>query len=279
MRLFVTGSRGQLGRALARVAPALGHEFVGRDLPELDVTDADAVRRAVRDARPDAVVNCEAFTAVDAAEAEEARALAVNGTAVADLAAGADEAGALLVQISTDYVFDGRLDRAYREDDRTGPLSAYGRTKLAGEAAAGAAHRHLVVRTAWLFGEGQNFVEAIRRQITAGAPSLRVVADQRGCPTYAGDLAFAVLRLLDVGARGTVHAVNAGDASWFEFAREIVRLLGATATVVPITTPESARPAVRPPRCVLDTTRLRALLGTGLRPWRDALAEYLRESR
>jgi len=279
VRLFVTGSKGQLGRALERAAAERGDVFMGHDLPELDVTDAAAVHAAVRTAKPDAIINCAAFTAVDAAESEEERALAVNGTAVAHLAGAADETGAVLVQISTDYVFDGMADRAYREDDPVNPRSAYGRTKLAGEAAARAARRHLVVRTAWLFGEGNNFVEAIRRQVKGGAASLRVVADQRGCPTYAGDLAAALLRLLETGATGIVHAVNEGEATWFEFAEEIVRRLGSPAKVLPITTGEAARPAPRPARAVLDTSRLRALLGGGMRPWQDALGQYFRDRR
>lgn len=276
MRLFVTGSRGQLGRALKRAVAAGGHQYSGFDLPELDITDADAVRRAVAEVRPHAIVNCAAFTAVDAAESDEDTALAVNGTAVAGLAAVADEAGATLVQISTDYVFDGRSSRPYREDDPTNPQSAYGRTKLAGERAALAARRNLVLRTAWLFGEGANFVGAIRGQLDAGARTLRVVGDQRGCPTFAGDLAGALLRLLEGGATGLVHVVNAGDATWLEFAAEIVRRLGVEADIVPITTAEANRPANRPAYSVLDTSRFRGFAGADLPSWQDALARHLR---
>ena len=275
MRLFVTGSRGQLGRALERAAAARGDAFAGADLPELDITDATAVERAVAVARPDAIVNCAAFTAVDAAEAEEDAALAVNGTAVAHLARAADAAEAVLVQLSTDYVFDGTGGTPYREGDPVNPLSAYGRTKLAGERAAAAARSRLVVRTAWLFGEGANFVGAIRRQLDAGVEELRVVSDQVGCPTYAEDLAGAILGLLDAGALGTVHAVNAGSTTWFEFAREIVRRLGSSARVLPISTAEARRPAPRPMHSVLDTSRLVAILGRPLPPWQDALARYL----
>ena len=146
MRLFVTGSRGQLGRALERVAAERGDEFVGCDLPDLDITDAAAVRAAVRGARPDAVINCAAFTAVDAAEAKESEALAVNGTAVGHLAAAADAAGVVLVQLSTDYVFDGTADRPYREDDPVNPRSAYGRTKLAGAAGGNSLYEVLADR-------------------------------------------------------------------------------------------------------------------------------------
>ena len=276
MRLLVTGSRGQLGRALQHAASPAGHELVGYDLPELDITDPVAVRAAVARIRPDAIVNCAAYTAVDAAEADEARALAVNGAAVESLAAAADERGALLVQLSTDFVFDGASKRAYREEDPPHPVSAYGRTKLAGERAAERARRHLIVRTAWLFGDGANFVAAIRRQLDSGQTTLRVVADQRGCPTYAVDLAGAVLRLLETGAAGVMHVVNQGQASWLEFAVEIVRQLGAAAEVVPISTADAARPAPRPAYSVLDAARFRGLVGADLPPWQDALARHLR---
>jgi dTDP-4-dehydrorhamnose reductase len=279
MRLLVTGSRGQLGRALERLAPRSGHEFAGVDLPELDITDAAAVRRAVDSASPDAIVNCAAYTAVDAAESDEARALAVNGTAVAALAEAADRHGALLLQVSTDYVFDGSARAPIREDEPTNPQSAYGRTKLAGEEAAARARRHLIVRTAWLYGEGASFVVAIRRQLDGGNRTLRVVADQTGCPTYAGDLASGLLRLLDVSAEGVVHAVNFGSTTWYGFAREIVRLLGSDAEVVPITTAEMPRPARRPAYSVLDTSHLATLIGGPLPSWEDALERHLRAGR
>jgi dTDP-4-dehydrorhamnose reductase len=275
VRLLVTGARGQLGRALERAAAVAGYELVGVDLPETDVTDRGAVLELVSRVRPDAIVNCAAFTAVDAAEEREAEALAVNGTAVEHLAAAADAAGALLVQVSTDYVFDGESARPYREDDATRPRTAYGRTKLAGEVAARSARRHLVVRTAWLFGEGHNFVEAIRRQVVAGKSELRVVDDQTGCPTYAEDLAVALVRLAGLGATGTVHAVNSGTATWYDFAREIVARLGAGVVVSPVPTAEVPRPAPRPRSSVLDTGRLVELLGVPLPPWQDALARYL----
>lgn len=277
MKLLVTGSRGQLGRALARAAAGTRFEFVGFDLPELDITDAAAVRATVLTVRPDVIINCAAFTSVDAAEAEEGKALAVNGTAVGHLAAAADELSATLVQISTDYVFDGRAQRPYLESDEPHPVSAYGRSKLAGEHAATAAGRALVVRTAWLFGEGgPNFVEAIRRRIAAGDRHLDVVDDQRGCPTYAGDLAEAMMGLVARGTTGVVHAVNEGDTTWCGFAREIVRQLGVAVEVRPITSQQAGRRALRPSFSVLDTSRLRALLGHGLPPWRAALARYLR---
>ena len=279
MRLLVTGSRGQLGRALQHAAPKHGHEFFGYDLPELDITEPAVVQAAFASVRPDAVINCAGFTAVDAAEKQEAAALAVNGTGVTNVARAADEAGALLIHISTDYVFDGKADRPYREGDPAKPISAYGRTKLAGERATELARRHLIVRTAWLFGDGANFVASIRRQLDAGAKTLRVVSDQRGCPTYAVDLADALLRLLTSGAQGVIHAVNAGNATWFEFAQEIVRQLGSDVEVVPISTADGARQASRPVSSVLDTSELRRILGSELPPWQDALGRYLGANR
>jgi dTDP-4-dehydrorhamnose reductase len=277
MRLLVTGSRGQLGRALQHAAPKHGHEFFGYDLPELDITDPAGVQAAVAGVRPDAVINCAAFTAVDAAEKQEAAALAVNGTGVTNVARAAEAAGALLLQLSTDYVFDGKADRPYREGDPAKPISAYGRTKLAGERAAELARRHLILRTAWLFGDGANFVAGIRRQIDAGAKTLRVVSDQRGCPTYTVDLADTLLRLLTTSAQGVIHVVNAGNATWFEFAQEIVRQLGSDVEVVPISTADGARQASRPASSVLDTSELRRILGSELAPWQDALKRYLAE--
>lgn len=277
MKILVTGARGQLGRALTRQAAVRGHELVGLDLPELDVINQAAVRAAVAASRPRIIINCAAFTAVDAAETQEALAFAVNGGAVAHLQAAADEFGARLIQISTDYVFSGDGTRALGEDEPPAPKSVYGRSKLAGERAAQRAVDHLVVRTAWMFGEGgSNFVEAIRRQLEGGNRHLRVVADQRGCPTYAGDLADALIALSCAQVRGILHVVNGGQASWHEFATEIAAQLGIEATIEPVTSGEIARAAPRPAFAVLDTRRLAAILGSALPDWQDALARYLR---
>jgi dTDP-4-dehydrorhamnose reductase len=194
----------------------------------------------------------------------------VLGLTLAMAAPGPEEAPA---------AFDGASTRRYREDDPPAPRSAFGRTKLAGEVAATAAARHLIVRTAWMFGGGADFVGAVRRQLDAGTKILRVVNDQRGCPTYTVDLADALLRLVASGTMGVIHAVNAGNATWFEFAKEIVRQLGAGAEVVPITTADAARAAPRPAFSVLDTGRLAALLGRRLPEWRDALARHLAADR
>jgi len=273
---FITGAHGQLGRALAAVCAARGREHEGRDLDTLDIRDRGVVADWIVAARPAAVINCAAFTAVDDCEDAEELATAVNGTAVGHLAAACNQVGALLAQLSTDYVFAGDLDRPYREDDPVGPRSAYGRSKLRGEELARTAHRHLVVRTAWLYGHGgRNFVEAIRAQLASGAARLRVVADQSGCPTFADDLALAIADLIESGAGGTFHAVNAGDTTWHGFAAEIVRLLEATAQVEPVSTAAFPRPAARPAFSVLDTTRLRKTLGRSLPAWEDGLRRYL----
>jgi dTDP-4-dehydrorhamnose reductase len=253
-----------------------GVDAAGCDGDTLDIRDPVAVAELVCRLAPRSVVNCAAFTAVDDCEADEHTATTVNGTAVGHLANACNATGAVLVQLSTDYVFDGTGSRPYTEDDPVAPASAYGRSKLTGERLAGTAARHLIVRTAWLYGhEGRNFVEAIRRQIVGGATSLRVVADQVGSPTFCDDLAGAVLDLIDADARGIVHAVNAGTTSWHGFAEEIVRLLGADIAIEAVTTADYPRPARRPAFSVLDTTRLAGLIGRRLPPWQDALARYL----
>ena len=277
--LLVTGAHGQLGCAVLEKATARGLAAVGHDLDTLDITDAAAVTAALERIRPRALVNCAAWTAVDDCEGDPGLALEVNGTAVGHLAAACAAVGATLVQVSTDYVFSGASARPYREDDPVGPTSAYGRSKLEGERLAQRAPEHLVVRTAWLFGRGgRSFVTAIRGQVEAGSSSLRVVADQRGCPTYCDDLAEAILGLLERRARGTVHAVNSGATTWHAFALEIVRQLGAAVEVRPALTADVPRPAPRPANSVLDTSRLAALLGGPLPTWQDALRRYLAAS-
>jgi len=277
--LLVTGSYGQLGRAVVAAAAGRGMTVEGRDLDTLDITDGAAVGRWIGASRPRAVVNCAAYTAVDDCETHEADATMINATAVGHLADACNDVGAALIQISTDYVFDGNGSRPYREDDAVAPASAYGRTKLLGERAARSAAHHLIIRTAWLYGHGgHHFVGAIRRQIDDGRRCLRVVADQIGSPTFCGDLAVALIDLIGADASGTVHAVNDGATSWHGFATEIARALGADVEVVPVSTDEFPRPAPRPAYSVLDTGRLASLTGRRLPPWQDALARYLEES-
>ncbi len=274
--LLIAGVHGQLGSSLERLARPRRLEVSGHDIDTLDIRDPDAVERAVVAARPATVINCAAYTEVDGCELDQDTAMAVNGTAVGHLAAACNVVGARLLQISTDYVFAGDQERPYYEDDATGPVSAYGRSKLAGERLAATADRHLIVRTAWLYGHGgRNFVEAIRRQLESGTRPLRVVADQVGSPTFCDDLAEAILALDGAGATGIVHAVNTGATSWHGFAHEIVRLLGADVEVLAIATDDMPRPAPRPAYSVLDTSRLGSLLGRQMPTWQDGLARYM----
>jgi dTDP-4-dehydrorhamnose reductase len=274
--LLVTGSYGQLGRAVLAAARRRGLEAEGHDVDTIDITDQEAVHRRLRELAPRAAVNCAAFTAVDDCEAREDLATLVNGTAVGHLACACNQVGATLIHVSTDYVFAGDATRPYREEDPVGPVSAYGRSKLHGEDLARQADHHLVVRTAWLYGHGgRNFVEAIRHQLDSGASVLRVVADQHGCPTLCDDLAAAILDLEACAARGVVHAVNSGVTTWYGFASEIARLLNAPVEILPVTTDEYPRPAPRPTYSVLDTSRLGALTGGQLPSWQDALGRYL----
>lgn len=273
---LVTGAAGMLGRDLVALAGALSIPVVAKSRAELDVADPDAVRAAVRAARPAVVVNCAAFTKVDDCEEEVATARRVNGEAVAHLAAAAAEAGALLVQVSTDFVFDGRKTEPYLEDDPVSPVSEYGRSKLLGEEAARACPAHLVVRTSWLYGtSGWNFIEALRKQVRAGKTELTVVDDQVGSPTSTVDLARALVALVEAGARGTVHFSNAGAVSWFGYAREIARLHGWNVQVWPISSEMLGRPAPRPAYSAMSTARFTALTGRSPRPWGEPLAEYV----
>jgi len=274
VKVLLTGADGQLGRAWRALAQAEGILTFALSRQELDITNGQKLREKVLHIQPEVILNAAAYTAVDKAEAEPQLAFAVNARAVATLAEVANEVGALLVHVSSDYVFDGRSQRPYREEDPPNPLSVYGKSKLAGEEAAKKAHQHLIVRTSWLFGEGWNFVEAIRSQLRAGAKELRVVADQRGRPTYARDLALALWQLLQKESRGLFHVANEGCASWAEFAEEIVRQLGLATPVLPISTEAAGRPAPRPAYSVLDTSRFAGVVGP-LRPWQEALAAYL----
>lgn len=267
-----------LGSDVVTALASAGWSVVPRAKADLDVTDRQAVERAFRDARPDVVVNCAAFTKVDDSETDP-RAAAVNAAAVELLAGECLARGTGLVHVSTDFVFDGSKESPYREEDEPAPISAYGRTKREGEEAALRAPQALVVRSSWLFGRsGWNFVEAILKQVEQGRRELAVVADQKGRPTATPDLAGAIATLLQTGATGIVHFANRGEATWWEFARAILDLSGRED--VPIRAIDSAsltpaRPAARPAYSVLDTTRYESRTGSTIRPWREALAEYL----
>lgn len=277
--LLVTGAGGQLGLALADLVP----DAVLLDRDALDITSRDAVMDAVRTHRPDVIVNAAAFTKVDQAEAERDKAMLINAEAVQHLTEGADEVEAILVQPSTDYVFDGEKETPYSEDDPTGPVSVYGMSKLAGERHAAGAKRHLIVRTSWVFGEGRNFIRTILKAAD-DLEELSVVNDQIGLPTYAIDLAAGIVGLLDVEADGLFHLAGGGEAgTWADLAEHAISVADKAARVKRVTTDEflstRAEPvAPRPKNSVLDCSKARAL-GVSLPDWRDAVSRYLEEAR
>ncbi|WP_167477540.1 dTDP-4-dehydrorhamnose reductase [Nocardia arthritidis] len=282
-RLVVTGAGGQLGRALLRLAAARtatdypgAPAVIGYARTELDITDPDAVRAALRPG--DTVVNCAAFTAVDLAETEVAAAYAGNETGPATLAAACAETGARLIHLSTDYVFPGNGSSPYETTDPTGPATVYGKSKLAGEQAISAIDGNsTIVRTAWVYtGTGTDFVATMLR-LERERDTVSVVDDQLGCPTYAVDLAAGLLELAArPDAPRILHATNAGQASWFEFARAVFELAGADPDrVLPCDSAAFPRPAPRPAYSVLSNRSWAAAGLTPLRPWRAALADAL----
>lgn len=265
-----------VGRDLTDALASRDETVVALTRSDLDITDARLVNECVAEHRPSIIVNCAAYTAVDKAEAEEAAANAINGSSVELLARAANEVNALLVQISTDFVFDGAKREPYDVTDPTAPLSAYGRSKFLGEVAAQHAEKRLIVRTSWLFGvHGKNFVEAMRNQIRKGTNPLRVVSDQRGRPTYTPHLAGAIIRLAVQDARDIVHYADEEECTWFDFTRAIVEETKADVAVKPITTADYPVPAKRPAYSVLSTERYERLTGVRPESWREGLREYL----
>ncbi len=276
MRVLVTGAAGQLGHDLVATCAASGDDVHAVDRAALDVGDRDRVASVVADVAPDVVVNGAAWTAVDACESDPERAMRDNGDAVRWLREACDAAGAHLVQISTDYVFDGTLDRPYVETDETNPQSVYGRSKRVGEVAAG--ERSTIVRTSWVCGAaGGNMVKTVLR-VSAERDSLSFVDDQRGCPTFTADLAPLVRRLAAERRPGVFHATNQGAVSWYEFVRDIVAAAGRDPDMVhPISTADldPPRPAPRPANSVLDNAALRDAGIPLLRPYHEPLAELV----
>jgi dTDP-4-dehydrorhamnose reductase len=262
-----------LGRDLVPLLAA-DHDVTAVDM-DVDITDPKAVDACVADCRPEAVFHLAAWTDVDGAEEHEVDALVVNGVGTANVARAAERAGAALVVVSTDYVFDG-TDSPYDEDAPVAPIGAYGRTKLAGEEAALAEHPKgtRIARTAWLYGaHGRNFVDTMRR-LGAERDEVTVVADQEGCPTWTRDLAPALVALLDQPP-GIYHTAGSGSVTWAGFAEAIFAEAGLDCRVSPVTTAEFGRPAPRPARSILAVTKLGAPC---LRHWRGALVDYLKET-
>jgi dTDP-4-dehydrorhamnose reductase len=281
VKALVTGAGGQLAREWIAAAPP-GWEITGRSRAQLDIGDGAAVTRAVQATAPDLIVNAAAFTAVDRAQSEADAAWRVNRDGAANVARAATAAGAKLVHISTDFVFDGASGRPYRPTDPTSPLGVYGASKLAGEQAVReAAPGALIVRTAWVYaGHGANFLLTMLRLMNAGKP-VRVVADQVGTPTSAVSLAAGLWALSLKGAEGLYHCTDAGVASWYDFAQAIAEEAGAVGLapsgveVTPIATADYPTPAPRPPFSLLDKSTTWALLGAASPHWRTALRNVL----
>ena len=270
--ILVVGANGMLGHDLMQV---LEGDVRGLDLPDIDITSLDSVRRVLLTLKPKVIINSAAYTDVDGCEANIEQAMSINGEGVGLLALTAREIGATLVQISTDYVFDGRKGSPYLEEDPVGPLSIYGESKLAGELNAAMAPEHLIVRTQWLYGiHGKNFVETMLR-LANERSALSVVDDQMGSPTWTYDLALAIKALLRKGCRGTYHAANSGFCSWNEFAKAIFEEERLPVTVNGMTTKELNRPANRPLYSTLDCGKLEQDSGFHPQHWREALKKYL----
>jgi dTDP-4-dehydrorhamnose reductase len=279
LRILVTGATGLVGKLVVRLAQSTD-EVLALSRAALDVTDADAVSRVFREFSPDAVLHCAAFTNVDGAELDPARAMEVNARGAARVAERAHEAGSSFLYVSTDYVFDGGASGAsYRECDSTHPLSSYGRSKLEGErlVAESCPERHIIVRTAWLYGPGKGFVDWARGRLERGE-ELPLIEDQRGSPTSAAELASAVLTLVRGGHRGLFHYVNSGEASWLGLGRTIAAELDLDPSRIrAVRARDLKRPAPRPSYAVLSTDHYRAVTGERVLTWQEALHRYLKE--
>jgi len=265
-----------LGRALtALISRNPFAKPVPLDLPELDITSPDSVASAFRRHEPKLVFHCAAMTDVDGCEREPAKAHRANGEGTRLVAEACRKAGALLVYFSTDFVFDGRKNRPYTEEDAPNPLSVYGASKLAGEKHAQASPEHLIIRTAWLFGPGrENFITKIITRARSG-DKITVVDDQLGSPTFTTDLAGGAMALVEKSARGVFHLTNRGSCSRYGFARFIVEKSGIKAEVSPSKTVPAAGIAARPEHGVLSLEKYESLTGLPLRPWQDAVADFI----
>jgi dTDP-4-dehydrorhamnose reductase len=275
VKILVAGAFGMLGLDVVDACVERGHEVYPCGRAELDVTDAQMCEEVLGEIKPDAVVNCAAWTDVDGAEANEAEAMAVNDTGAALLAGAASKHGAKVLYVSSDYVFDGAKTRPYLESDLTGAISAYGRSKQAGETSVAVSNeRHLIIRSSWLYGaRGHNFVETMLR-LAGEQPEVIVVSDQVGTPTYTRHLAPALAKLAESEEYGIHHVAASGRCSWFDFAQEIFDQARVECRVMAATTEMLERPAPRPRFSVLASERSGA---PQLPDWRQGLREYLGE--
>jgi dTDP-4-dehydrorhamnose reductase len=279
LTVLVTGANGQLGQELVHLHTDESIRIIGYGRDALDITDMASCRRILQEQRPDAVIHCAAYTAVDQAESEPDEAYRINAAGTRNVAVAAEEIGARFCYISTDYVFDGYGSAPYSEYDRTEPKTVYGKSKWAGEQLAQTlCSRYYIVRTSWVYGQyGNNFVKTMLK-LGSERDRLKVVSDQLGSPTYTLDLAKFLLTLVQTDSYGIYHASNTGVCSWFEFAQAIFEESGMAVTVEPCTTADFPRPAPRPAYSVMDQRAIRYSGLEPLRPWRDALQHYLQNS-
>ncbi|MFA6074205.1 MAG: dTDP-4-dehydrorhamnose reductase [Negativicutes bacterium] len=274
MKILITGCNGQLGRELQK--QLITDELILTDIHNLDITDWRAVKETFAVTRPQAVVHCAAYTAVDKAEVDIDGAFSVNVVGSQNIAAASLEIGARMVCVSTDYVFDGENEGMYREFDATNPQSVYGKTKLQGEQIVKEIlGRHYIARTAWLYGDGNNFIRTMLKLAETNA-QLKVVNDQTGSPTSACELAKAIDRLIRTDAYGTYHCTCQGQTTWYELTKLAFEIARVKTVVNPCTTSEFPRPAKRPRHSVLDNYMLRMAIGDPMGDWQSALKEYLK---
>ncbi len=281
MKVLLTGSNGQLGRELTRQLLEKKIDHVGYDIPEFDITDKDKMVEIIAKERPTVIINCGALTNVDGCETQKELAMAINATCPQYLAEIALDQDIVLVQVSTDYVFDGAgitIDgalRPYLETDPIDPKTVYGESKAAGEKAVSeTVPKYFIVRTAWLYGDGNNFVKTML-ELASKHPKLTVVDDQVGSPTSTVDLAAAIIDLIHTDHYGLYHGTCEGQCSWYDFAIEIFRLSGIDIPVEPVTSEQFVRPAPRPKYSVLENKALNDLQMNRFRPWQASLVEYL----
>ena len=278
MKVFVTGVKGQLGYDVVRELEKRGLEAIGVDIEEMDITDAASVDKVITEANPDAVIHCAAYTAVDAAEDNEAICRRVNADGPRNIARTCKKLGIKMIQISTDYVFNGEGEKPWEPGDPVGPKTVYGQTKYEGEVAVQEElDEYFIVRIAWAFGKnGKNFVKTMLR-LAETHDTLTVVADQYGSPTYTYDLARLLVDMIQTDKYGIYHATNEGFCSWYEFAKAIFEKAGKNVTVKPVTTAEYGAKAYRPANSRLSKEKLTENGFERLPAWEDALERYLKE--
>ena len=282
--ILITGAKGQLGSELKEVSKNFyGYDFIFTDIDSLDITSLEKISEFIKKSKPDWIINCAAYTLVDKAEVEPDQALLINGTAVKNITEAIRGSECRFIHISSDYVYDGNLNVPYNENITANPLSAYGRSKLAGEKYALLHNGSMIIRTAWLYSSfGNNFVKTILRN-AAEKESLKVVFDQTGTPTYAADLAGAIMNIISGVIRnqiamnsGIYNYSNEGVCSWYDFAREIIKESGLTCRVLPVLTKDYPQAAKRPVYSVLDKSKIKENYGLSITHWRDSLIKCLK---